>query len=237
MPDLPPFLALSGAEMTAVLLSLRVASVGALMSLPFGVAVAYVLARKNFPGKILLNAAVHLPLVLPPVVTGWLLLIGFGRHGIFGRALFDCCGIVLAFRWTGAALAAAIMGFPLMVRAIRLSFEAIDARLEDAARTFGAPNWYVFATVTLPLAAPGLIAGLILGFAKSIGEFGATITFVANIPGETQTIASAIFSSTQDPAGEPTTWRLTMVAILIAVAALVASEALAARLAPKGRAP
>lgn len=226
--------ALSSGEATAILLSLRVASVAALASLPFGVAVAYVLARKEFPGKMLLNAAVHLPLVMPPVVTGWLLLIAFGRHGTIGHALDACCGIVFAFRWTGAALAAAVMGFPLMVRAIRLSFEAVDARLEEAARSLGAPDWYVFASVTLPLAAPGLIAGLILGFAKSIGEFGATITFVANIPGETQTIASAIYTSTQDPDGAMTTWRLTGIAIAIAVAALLASEVLAARLAKRG---
>ena len=223
-------LAFTPAEWTAVLLSLRVASVGALASLPFGVAVAWVLARRRFPGKSLLNAAVHLPLVLPPVVTGWLLLIGFGRQGVFGRFFEQAFGLVFAFRWTGAALAAAVMGFPLMVRAIRLSIEAVDGRLEEAAGTLGAPAWYVFATITLPLAAPGILAGLILGFAKSIGEFGATITFVANIPGQTQTLATAIYSSTQDPAGEPTTWRLTGVAIAIAVAALLASEAPAARI-------
>ena len=223
-------LAFTPAEWTAVLLSLRVASVGALASLPFGVAVAWLLARRRFTGKSLLNVAVHLPLVLPPVVTGWLLLIGFGRQGVFGRFFEQAFGLVFAFRWTGAALAAAVMGFPLMVRAIRLSIEAVDGRLEEAAGTLGAPAWYVFATITLPLAAPGVLAGLILGFAKSIGEFGATITFVANIPGQTQTLATAIYSSTQDPAGEPTTWRLTCVAIAIAVAALLASEALAARI-------
>jgi molybdate transport system permease protein len=223
-------LAFTPAEWTAVLLSLRVASVGALASLPFGVAVAWLLARRRFPGKSVLNVAVHLPLVLPPVVTGWLLLIGFGRQGVFGRFFEQAFGLVFAFRWTGAALAAAVMGFPLMVRAIRLSIEAVDGRLEEAAGTLGAPAWYVFATITLPLAAPGILAGLILGFAKSIGEFGATITFVANIPGQTQTLATAIYSSTQDPTGEPTTWRLTGVAIVIAVAALLASEALAARI-------
>jgi molybdate transport system permease protein len=223
-------LAFTPAEWTAVLLSLRVASVGALASLPFGVAVAWLLARRRFPGKSVLNAAVHLPLVLPPVVTGWLLLIGFGRQGVFGRFFEQAFGLVFAFRWTGAALAAAVMGFPLMVRAIRLSIEAVDGKLEEAAGTLGAPAWYVFATITLPLAAPGILAGLILGFAKSIGEFGATITFVANIPGQTQTLATSIYSSTQDPAGEPTTWRLTGVAIVIAVAALLASEALAARI-------
>ncbi len=227
--------ALSPAELLAVGLSLKVATVGALASLPFGVAVAWLLARREFPGKSILNAVVHLPLVLPPVVTGWLLLIGFGRQGIFGHALESCCGLVFAFRWTGAALAAAVMGFPLMVRSIRLSIEAVDERLEDAARTLGAPEWFVFATVTLPLAAPGVLAGLILGFAKAIGEFGATITFVANIPGQTQTLATAIYSSTQDPAGAPTTWRLTCIAIVIAFAALVASEALAASLKRRGR--
>ena len=223
--------AFSPGEWTAIALSLRVGVVAALVSLPAGVATAYALARGRFPGKFLLNAVVHLPLVLPPVVTGWLLLIGFGRFGPFGRALEQCCGIVFAFRWTGAALAAAIMGFPLMVRAIRLSIEAIDPGLEDAARTLGAPEWYVFATVTLPLAAPGVIAGLILGFAKAIGEFGATITFVANIPGETQTLATAIYVSTQVPGGDAATWRLTVVAIVIAVGAIFASEAIASRFA------
>ena len=226
--------ALSRGEAQAIALSLKVASTAALASLPFGVAIAYALARKTFPGKMALNALVHLPLIVPPVVTGWLLLIGFGRHGVIGAALYDCCGVVFAFRWTGAVLAAAVMGFPLMVRAIRLSFETVDGKLEEAARCLGAPDWYVFASVTLPLATPGLIAGLILGFAKSIGEFGATITFVANIPGQTQTIASAIYSATQDPDGETTTWRLTGVAIAIAVAALIASEALASKLAPRG---
>ncbi len=230
-------LAFSPDELTAISLSLRVGVVAALASLPFGVLVAYALARWRFPGKFLLNAIVHLPLVLPPVVTGWLLLIGFGRFGPFGRALEQCCGIVFAFRWTGAALAAAIMGFPLMVRAIRLSLEGIDPGLEEAARTLGAPDWYVFATVTLPLAAPGVIAGVILGFAKSIGEFGATITFVANIPGETQTLATAIYVSTQVPGGDLATWRLTIVAILIAIAAVIASEALATRFAAPRREP
>lgn len=224
-------LALSPSEWTAVGLSLKVACAAALASLPPGIAVAWLLARARFPGKSLLNVAVHLPLVLPPVVTGWLLLIGFGRQGPFGRALEQCCGLVFSFRWTGAALAAAVMAFPLMVRAIRLSLEATDIRLEQAARTLGAPDWYVFATVTLPLALPGILAALILGFAKAIGEFGATITFVANIPGQTQTLATAIYSATQDPAGEPTTWRLTGVAIGIAIAALLASEALATRIA------
>ena len=221
---------LSHEEWTAIGLTLKVGLAAAAFSLPFGIGVSWLLARKTFPGKALLNALVHLPLVLPPVVTGWLLRVSFGRHGFGGRALEECCGLVLSFRWTGAALAAAVMGFPLMVRAIRLSIEAVDPKLEAAARTLGAPGWYVFATVTLPLAAPGVLAGLILGFAKAIGEFGATITFVANIPGETQTIATAIYSATQDPQGGPATWRLTLIAIVIATAALLLSEALAARL-------
>ncbi len=223
----------SPAEWTTIVLSLKVATVGALASLPFAIGLAWLLARRRFPGKLLVNALAHLPLVLPPVVTGWLLLIGFGRHGVFGRALEACCGLTFSFRWTGAALAAAVMGFPLMVRAIRLSIEAVDERLEQAAQTLGAPSWYIFATVTLPLAAPGIIAGLILGFAKAIGEFGATITFVANIPGETQTIATAIYSATQDPNGAATTWRLTAIALAIAFVALFASEALAARVAKR----
>jgi molybdate transport system permease protein len=230
------WLALSPQEWTAIALSLKVATVGALLSLPFGVAVAWLLARREFPGKLLLNGLVHLPLVLPPVVTGWLLLIGFGQRGPFGRALEACCGLVLSFRWTGAALAAAVMGFPLMVRAIRLSIEAVDARLEEAALSLGAPPIAVFFTVTLPLALPGIVAGLILGFAKAIGEFGATITFVANIPGETQTIATAIYSYTQVPGAETSVARLTIIAILIAFGALVVSELLAARVVSRAAA-
>ena len=227
--------AFSPAEWTAVALSLKVASVGALASLPFGVAIAWLLARRRFPGKSLVNAIVHLPLVLPPVVTGWLLLIGFGRQGVFGRFFEQAFGLVFAFRWTGAALAAGVMGFPLMVRAIRLSIEAVDTKLEQAASTLGAPDWFVFASITLPLSAPGILAGLILGFARAIGEFGATITFVANIPGQTQTLAAAIYTSTQDPTGAPMTWRLTGVAIAIAVTALLASEALASGIARRER--
>ncbi len=226
-------LALSPAEWTAIFLSLKVATVGALASLPFGVALAWLLARRRFPGKSLVNVIVHMPMVLPPVVTGWLLLIGFGRQGVFGRAFETCCGLTFSFRWTGAALAAAVMGFPLMVRAIRLSIEAVDERLEQAAKTLGAPSWFVFASVTLPLAAPGVIAGLILGFARAIGEFGATITFVANIPGQTQTIATAIYTATQDPDGAGMTWRLTGIALAIAFLALFASEALAERVAKR----
>jgi molybdate transport system permease protein len=223
------WLGFSPQEWTAIGLSLKVATIGSLASLPAGVAIAWLLARRQFPGKLILNGIVHLPLVLPPVVTGWLLLIAFGQRGIFGRAVESCCGVVFSFRWTGAALAAAVMGFPLMVRAIRLSIEAVDARLEQAAESLGAPPLAVFFTVTLPLALPGVIAGLILGFAKAIGEFGATITFVANIPGETQTIATAIYGYTQEPGAETSVVRLTLVAIAIAFGALIGSELLAAR--------
>ena len=225
---------MTAAEWTAVMLSLRVASVGALASLPFAVAVAWLLARGRFPGRTALDILVHLPLVLPPVVTGWLLLIAFGRHGPAGEFFERAFGLVFAFRWTGAALAAGIMGFPLMVRAIRLSLEAVDRRLEEAAATLGAGRTRIFFTITLPLALPGVLAGLILGFAKAIGEFGATITFVANIPGETQTLATAIYNTTQDPDGAGATWRLTVVAIAIAVVALTLSELLARRLGGRG---
>jgi molybdate transport system permease protein len=216
-------------EWTAVALSLRVATVATLVSLPFGIALAWLLARKDFPGKTLLNAVIYLPLVLPPVVTGYLLLIAFGRRGIFGAWLADHLGIVFAFRWTGAALACGVMAFPLMVRAIRLSIEAIDARLEDAAATLGANAAWRFATVTLPLALPGVIAGAMLAFARALGEFGATITFVSNIPGETQTISAAIYTLTQVPEGDAAALSLVVVAVLISVAALVASEYLARR--------
>jgi len=218
---LPGFL--SPAEWTAVLLSLRIAIVATLASLPFGIFIAYALARWHFPGKTLVTAIIYLPLVLPPVVTGYLLLIGFGRRGIFGRALADL-GIVLSFRWTGAALACAIMGFPLMVRAMRLSFESIDRRLERAAGTLGANPILTFVLVSLPLALPGIIAGATLSFARALGEFGATITFVANIPGETQTIASAIYNYIQVPGGDVAALRLTLVSIVIALAAIIASE-------------
>jgi molybdate transport system permease protein len=223
----------SPAEWAAIGLSLKVATIGSLASLPLGIAMAWLFARRQFPGKLLLYGLVHLPLVLPPVVTGWLLLIAFGQRGIFGRALESCCGIVFSFRWTGAALAAAVMGFPLMVRTIRLSIEAVDARLEQAGESLGAPPLAVFFTITLPLALPGVIAGLILGFARAIGEFGATITFVANIPGETQTIATAIYGYTQEPGAETSVVRLTLVAIAIAFGALVASEFLAARVSAR----
>ena len=216
-------------EWTAIRLSLRIAIVATIVALPFGIGVAWLLARKNFWGKALVDGLIHLPLVLPPVVTGYLLLIGFGRRGPIGAFLEQTFGIVFAFRWTGAALASAIMGFPLLVRPIRLSIEAIDRKLEDAAATLGANRFWVFATVTLPLAVPGLIAGFILCFAKALGEFGATITFVSNIPGETQTISAAIYTLTQVPGGDAAAGRLVLVAIVISLAALVAAEWLARR--------
>ncbi len=204
---------------------------GTLASLPLAVLTALALARGKFWGKTLLDGVVHLPLVLPPVVTGYLLLIAFGRKGLFGHGLESCCGLVFSFRWTGAALAAAVMGFPLMVRAIRLSLEAVDRRLEDAASTLGASRAGVFFSVTLPLAVPGLLAGIVLGFAKALGEFGATITFVSNIPGETRTLPAAIYSLTQTPGGDAAAGKLVLVAIVLSLAALVASELLARRLA------
>lgn len=207
----------------AVRLSLKVSLWATLASLPFGILVAYVLARWSFPGHGVLNGLVHLPLVLPPVVTGYLLLLTFGRRGWVGQWL-DQLGIVLAFRWTGAALAAAIMAFPLMVRAIRLSIEAVDPRLEQAASTLGASRHWVFLTVTLPLILPGILAGAILAFAKAMGEFGATITFVSNIPGQTQTIPSAIYAFLQVPGGETAAARLVLAAIVVALGALFLSE-------------
>ncbi|MBI1204260.1 MAG: molybdate ABC transporter permease subunit [Rhodopseudomonas sp.] len=216
-------------DWVAVRLSLRIASVATLVALPFGTAVAYLLARKNFWGKSLLDAIVHLPLVLPPVVTGYLLLITFGRRAPIGAFLADHLGIVFSFRWTGAALACGIMAFPLMVRAIRLSLEAIDRRLEDAASTLGANRFWLFTTITLPLALPGIIAGMMLAFARALGEFGATITFVSNIPGETQTISAAIYTLTQVPGGDAAALDLVIVAVIISVAALMASEFFARR--------
>ncbi|CAN7301123.1 molybdate ABC transporter permease subunit [Bosea sp. LjRoot9] len=215
---------LSPEEWTAVRLSLIVATTAMLASLPLGLGVAFLLARGRFWGKSLLDAAVHLPLIMPPVVTGYLLLIGFGRRGPIGQFLYDYFGIVLSFRWTGAVLAAAVMGFPLMVRAIRLSIEAVDRKLEDAAGTLGASPAWVFLVVTLPLCLPGIVVGMILCFAKAMGEFGATITFVSNIPGETQTLPSAIYTFTQVPGGEAGATRLTLISIAISVAALVVSE-------------
>ncbi|HVX98752.1 MAG TPA: molybdate ABC transporter permease subunit [Pseudorhodoplanes sp.] len=216
-------------EWTAVRLSIRIATAATLGALPPGIAVAWLLARRNFWGKALLDGLVHLPLVLPPVVTGYLLLIWFGRKGPVGAILDNYFGIVFSFRWTGAALACGVMAFPLLVRAIRLSFEAIDGRLEDAASTLGANGLWVFLTVTLPLALPGVIAGLVLCFAKALGEFGATITFVSNIPGQTQTISAAIYTLTQVPNGDAAALRLVLVAIVIALAALIASEWFARR--------
>jgi molybdate transport system permease protein len=219
---------LSADEWTAIGLSLRIATVATLVSLPFGVAAALLLARGSFPGKSLLDGLVHLPLVLPPVVTGFALLLLFGRRGPIGSLLAEM-GIVLAFRWTGAVLAAAVMAFPLMVRAIRLSIEAIDPRLEAAAGTLGANRAWTFLLVTLPLAAPGILVGAILAFAKALGEFGATITFVSNIPGETQTISAAIYGLTQTPGGDFPALRLAVVAGVIALAALIISELLQRR--------
>ena len=222
---------LSPQDWIAVQLSLRVAAVATAVALPFGIAVAYVLARKSFWGKSLLDAIVHLPLVLPPVVTGYLLLITLGRRAPVGAWLADHLGIVFSFRWTGAALACGVMAFPLVVRPIRLSIEAIDRRLEDAAATLGANGFWNFVTVTLPLALPGIIAGAMLGFAKALGEFGATITFVSNIPGETQTISAAIYTLTQVPDGDRAALQLVIVAIIISFAALLASEWFARRAA------
>jgi molybdate transport system permease protein len=217
-------------EWTAIGLSVKVAIAATLCSLPIAILAGYALARWSFPGKTLLNGLLHLPLVLPPVVTGYLLLVSFGRQGPIGGFLYDWLGITFSFRWTGAALAAAVMAFPLMLRAIRLSFEIIDRRLESAASTLGAGPLATFFTVTLPLAAPGILVGIILGFAKALGEFGATITFVSNIPGETQTIALAIHSYTQAPGGDAGTIRLAVVSVIIALTAVIASEALSQRL-------
>ena len=216
-------------EWTAVALSLRIALVATVAALPFGIAIAYALARKNFWGKALVDALVHLPLVLPPVVTGYLLLITFGRKAPVGAWLADHLGIVFSFRWTGAALACGVMAFPLLVRAIRLSIEAVDKRLEQAAATLGARPVWVFLTVTLPLTLPGIIVGMMLAFARALGEFGATITFVSNIPGETQTISAAIYTLTQVPGGDAAALRLVIVSIVISVAALMASEWFARR--------
>lgn len=213
-----------------LLLSLRVASLATLAALPLAIAVAWVLARLKFPGRSLLDGLVHLPLVLPPVVVGYVLLLAFGRQGWIGEPLERWLGISLAFRWTGAALACAIMGFPLMVRAIRLSIEAIDPRLEHAARTLGASPLRVFLGVTLPLAFPGILAGAMLGFAKSLGEFGATITFVSSIPGETQTLASAIYQATQRPDGDALALRLSLVCVGLSMTALLVSEWIARRM-------
>ncbi|MCZ7494528.1 MULTISPECIES: molybdate ABC transporter permease subunit [Agrobacterium] len=218
---------LSPEEWTAIRLSLWVSSIAMLASLPFGILVAVALARGRFWGKSLLNGIVHLPLILPPVVTGFLLLVLFGRRGAIGQFLDSWFGIVFSFRWTGAALACAVMAFPLMVRSIRLSIEAVDRKLEEAAGTLGASPFWVFLTVTLPLTLPGIIAGMILSFAKAMGEFGATITFVSNIPGETQTLSAAIYTFTQVPGGDAGALRLTIVSVVISMLALLVSEFLA----------
>ena len=215
---------LSADESAAILLSLKVACWSVVLSLPLGYAVAWLLARRHFRGKTLVDAIVHLPLVLPPVVIGFFLLAAFGRNGVIGAWLESWFGVSFAFRWTGAALASAIMGFPLLVRAIRLSLSEIDARLETAARTLGASPLRVFATITLPLSLPGVIAGAMLAFARSLGEFGATITFVSNIPGQTQTLPLAIYNLTQVPGGDAVAWKLSIVAVLLSIGPLDTSE-------------
>jgi molybdate transport system permease protein len=218
-------------EIEALGLSLKVAFWSVLVSLPFAIGIAYLLARASFPGKTLFDATVHLPLVLPPVVVGYFLLLAFGRHGPIGSVLDGWFGIVVVFKWTGAALAAGVMGFPLMVRAVRLSFEAIDRKLEAAAGTLGAGRLAVFSTVTLPLALPGVITGMLLSFARALGEFGATITFVSNIPGQTRTLPLAIYTYTQVPSGDEPALRLSLLAVLLSLAALFVSEALVRRAA------
>jgi len=216
-----------------VSVSLRVAAVATCASVPLAVVIALLLARGRFVGRGLLNALIHLPLVLPPVVTGYFLLRLFGRRGPIGAWLDETLGLVFAFRWTGAAIAAAVMGFPLMVRAIRLSIESVDARLEEAASTLGAAPFWTLVTVTLPLALPGILSGMVLGFAKALGEFGATITFVSNIPGETQTLALAIYTLTQSPGGDARVIRLAALSIVVSLVALVISEALSRRVTAK----
>lgn len=225
----------SGEQIDAIELSLRVGVAATVFSLPAALFLAYALARWRFPGKMLVDALVHLPLVLPPVVTGLVLLLTFGRRAPVGAFLADHFGLVFAFRWTGAALASGVMGFPLMVRAIRLSIEAIDPRLEHAAASLGAPPIAVFFLVTVPLAAPGLIAGAVLGFAKALGEFGATITFVSNIPGETRTIPAEIYLLTQTPGGDSAALAMSLVSACLAIGALVASELLSRRMGPRER--
>ena len=220
---------LSGEEWGIVALSLKVSGVAVLLTLPLAFALAWLLARGRFPGKFLLDGLVYLPLVLPPVVTGWLLLLAFGNNGPAGRWLAEWLGMHFMFRWTGAALAAAVMALPLMVRAMRLSIEAVDRRLEGAARTLGASPLRVFATITLPLSIPGILAGAVLGFARSIGEFGATITFVSNIPGETRTLPLAIYSALQIPGGDSLVTRLALISVALSLGALILSEYLSHR--------
>ena len=220
---------LGAAEWEIVALSLKVGGAAMLVTLPIAFALAWLLARVRFPGRIVVDALVHLPLVVPPVVTGWVLLILFAPAGAIGAPLQAVFGTSVLFRWTGAAIAAGIMALPLMVRAMRLSIEAVDHRLEDAARTLGAGRWRVFRTITLPLSVPGVLAGAVLGFARSIGEFGATITFVSNIPGETQTLPLAIYAALQQPGGDATVWRLSAISVALSLAALIAAELLARR--------
>lgn len=226
---------LSPLEIEVIALSLRVAFWAVLFSLPLAIAAAWILARTTFPGKVIVDGALHLPLVVPPVVVGFTLLVLFGRQGAIGAFLYETVGISFAFDWKGAALAAGVMAFPLMVRAIRLSIEAIDQRLETAARTLGASPLRVFATITLPLALPGILAGTVLAFARSLGEFGATITFVSNIPGETRTLPLAIFSLTQTPGAQDAILRLVLISIAIALAALILSEMLSRRVTARIR--
>ncbi len=220
---------LDAAEWGIVALSLKVGGVAMAVTLPVAFALAWLLARVNFPGKVVVDAAIHLPLVVPPVVTGWLLLLAFGPNGPIGAWLQAWFGVTVLFRWTGAAIAAGVMALPLMVRAMRISIEAVDRRLENAARTLGAGPWRVFWTLTLPLSVPGVLAGAVLGFARSIGEFGATITFVSNVPGETQTLPLAIYSALQQPGADAMVWRLSCVSVGLSLLALIASELLTRR--------
>ncbi|RZT53255.1 molybdate transport system permease protein [Sphingomonas sp. BK036] len=220
---------LDATEWGIVALSLKVGGVAMLVTLPVAFALAWLLARVRFPGKVIVDAAIHLPLVVPPVVTGWMLLLAFGPNGPIGGWLQDWFGVTVLFRWTGAAIAAGVMALPLMVRAMRISIEAVDLRLENAARTLGAGRWRVFWTLTLPLSIPGVLAGTVLGFARSIGEFGATITFVSNVPGETQTLPLAIYSALQQPGADALVWRLSCVSVALSLVALIASELLTRR--------
>ncbi|PIJ48732.1 molybdate ABC transporter permease [Erwinia sp. OLTSP20] len=215
---------LSEAEWQALTLSIKVSMMAVSCSLPFGILMAWILVRCRFPGKSLLDSVIHLPLVLPPVVVGYLLLLGFGRRGLIGQYLYDWFGFTFAFSWRGAALASAMIAFPLMVRAIRLALESVDTRLEQAARTLGAGRWRVFFTITLPLTLPGVIVGTVLAFARSLGEFGATITFVSNIPGETRTLPSAMYTLIETPGAEGAAARLCVIAIVLALSALLISE-------------
>jgi len=228
---LPDFL--SPEELSALLLSIKVSVWSTLLSAPLAIFTGWLLARKNFPGKGVFDALIHLPLVLPPVVPGYLLLLLFGRNGPFGRALDVCCGITLGFSWKGAALASALMAFPLMVRSVRLSVSLIDIRLESAARTLGASALSVFFSITLPMAMPGIVSGLVLGFSRSLGEFGATITFVGNIAGETRTLPLAIYTASQIPDGDMQAMRLITLSLIVALAALVGSEQLSRRMERK----